>query len=237
MSNQNPQDPYGQQPQDPYGQQPQDPYGQQSAGDPYGQQSAGDPYGQQSAGDPYGQQSAGDPYGQQSAGDPYGQQQHVGGQPPYGGGYGAGGPAPQYATWPIRVAGYLIDMAPAIVIGAIIGGVSSASIDPMTGQASGVSLAVSFIGYLLILGWNIYNRWLNGGKTGQSLGRKVMGTSMLSEETNQPVGPLMAFVRDIVHVVDSIICYIGWLFPLWDAKKQTLSDKIMKTHVLVVPKQ
>ena len=159
----------------------------------------------------------------------------MGGQPPYGGGYGAG-PAPEYATWPIRFVGYLIDMAPAIVIGAIIGGVSSATVDPMSGP-SGAYYAVTFIGYLLILGWQIYNRWLNGGKTGQSLGRKVMGISMLSEETNQPIGPLMAFVRDIVHAVDSIICYIGWLFPLWDAKKQTLSDKIMKTHVLVVPKQ
>ena len=31
---------------------------------------------------------------------------------------------------------------------------------------------------------------------------------------------------------DSIICYIGWLFPLWDSKRQTLADKIMKTVVI-----
>jgi hypothetical protein len=29
--------------------------------------------------------------------------------------------------------------------------------------------------------------------------------------------------------VDTIICYIGWLFPLWDAKRQTIADKIMST--------
>jgi uncharacterized RDD family membrane protein YckC len=37
--------------------------------------------------------------------------------------------------------------------------------------------------------------------------------------------------------VDGIICYIGWLFPLWDAKKQTLADKIMGTVVVTAPKQ
>jgi len=43
----------------------------------------------------------------------------------------------------------------------------------------------------------------------------------------------MAFVRDICHVLDTLACFIGWLFPLWDARRQTLADKIM--HTVVVP--
>ena len=31
------------------------------------------------------------------------------------------------------------------------------------------------------------------------------------------------------HGVDAIICYVGFLFPLWDAKRQTIADKIMST--------
>ena len=27
----------------------------------------------------------------------------------------------------------------------------------------------------------------------------------------------------------AIVCYIGYFFPLWDAKRQTLADKIMTT--------
>ena len=38
-------------------------------------------------------------------------------------------------------------------------------------------------------------------------------------------------VRTIAHIVDSIICYIGWLFPLWDPKRQTIADKLVKTVV------
>ena len=60
---------------------------------------------------------------------------------------------------------------------------------------------------------------------------------LIKEETGQPIGPGMSIVRQIVHFVDSIVCYIGWLFPLWDSKKQTLADKIMGTVVITVPKQ
>ena len=27
-------------------------------------------------------------------------------------------------------------------------------------------------------------------------------------------------------------CYFGWLFPLWDAKRQTFADKIIGTVVV-----
>jgi len=32
--------------------------------------------------------------------------------------------------------------------------------------------------------------------------------------------------------VDALPCMIGYLFPLWDARRQTFSDKIMNTVVL-----
>ena len=54
----------------------------------------------------------------------------------------------------------------------------------------------------------------------------------LREETGQPIGTLNAFLRDICHIIDGIICYIGYLFPLWDPKRQTIADKIMKTVVV-----
>ena len=44
----------------------------------------------------------------------------------------------------------------------------------------------------------------------------------------------LSIVRQLAHIVDSLICYIGYLFPLWDAKRQTLADKIMTTVCLPV---
>ena len=118
---------------------------------------------------------------------------------------------------------YIIDWLPSwilIVIGDMLA---------IHGGAGG-GIAVVFD--LAALGWWIYNRCYQAGRTGQSLGKKATDTRLIGEATGQPIGAGMAFVRDIAHIVDAMICYVGFLFPLWDAKKQTLADKIV--HTLVV---
>jgi uncharacterized RDD family membrane protein YckC len=129
----------------------------------------------------------------------------------------SGAPASQYSDWIHRVGAYLIDgLPPAILL--IIGFVTR-------------NFFVIFLFWLIGIAFTVYNRWVLGGQ-GQSYGKKVLGIMLLSEETGQPIGTLNAFLRDICHVVDSIICDIGYLFPLWDPKRQTLADKIMKTVVI-----
>ena len=54
-----------------------------------------------------------------------------------------------------------------------------------------------------------------------------MKFKVVSEKTWQPIGFGMSIVRQLVHAVDGAICYIGYLFPLWDKKRQTIADKIM----------
>jgi uncharacterized RDD family membrane protein YckC len=122
-----------------------------------------------------------------------------------------------YANWGQRVGAYLIDVAPVVILDLVL---------------VRISVGLSLIGSLLALGWTIYNRWYLGGTTGQSIGKLALSIRLVSEETGQPIGMLMAFVRDICHFVDAIICYVGFLFPLWDAKRQTLADKIVKTVVI-----
>jgi uncharacterized RDD family membrane protein YckC len=216
-----PAQPYGQQPpaQGGYGQQPPQGYGQQ----PYGQQPP-QGYGQQ----PYGQQPP-QGYGQQ----PYGQQppQGYGQQQPYGqpqgygqGGYPGGSPN-AYAHWGTRLGAFAVDyLGPVIVVYVIVIILSS------------ISNALGIIGgllYLGLLGFEIWNLFIRQGKTGQSIGKGLFGIMLIDEQTGRPPGGGMTFVRYLAKIVDSIICYVGWLFPLWDAKRQTVSDKIM--HTVVVP--
>ena len=47
--------------------------------------------------------------------------------------------------------------------------------------------------------------------------------------------PACRFVRQLAHIVDSLVCYLGWLWPLWDSKNQTFADKIMSTVVIIQP--
>ena len=42
----------------------------------------------------------------------------------------------------------------------------------------------------------------------------------------------MNFVRIIAHFLDSLACYIGWLWPLWDDKRQTFADKVCGSIVV-----
>ena len=156
--------------------------------------------------------------GQQGYGTPppgyYGVQQSYGQQ----GGYGPGGQATPFASWGVRVGASLIDALP----GAVLSGI---------GRATGTT-AIVLICSLLSLGWAVYNRWYLAGTTGQSIGKKALKLRLVSASTGQPIGPLMAFVRDLAHLVDAIICFVGYLFPLWDAKRQTLADKIVGTYVI-----
>ena len=52
---------------------------------------------------------------------------------------------------------------------------------------------------------------------------------VVSERTWQPVGFGQSLIRQLAHVLDVVICYLGYLFPIWDAKRQTFADKIMST--------
>jgi uncharacterized RDD family membrane protein YckC len=84
---------------------------------------------------------------------------------------------------------------------------------------------------LASLGWVAYNRWLIAGRTGQSLGKRAMKIRLIGADTNAPIGPRNAFLRDLVHILDALTI-VGYLWPLWDHKRQTFADQIMKTVVI-----
>jgi uncharacterized RDD family membrane protein YckC len=129
----------------------------------------------------------------------------------------AGAQAVPYANWGQRVGAYLIDVLPVAIL---------------DGIGIHISLGVYALCALIGLAFTIYNRWYLGGTTGQSIGKKALSLRLISEQTGQPIGPLMAFVRDICHLLDTVACFVGWLFPLWDAKRQTFADKIIGTVVV-----
>lgn len=177
------------------------------------------------------------PYGQS---DPYG-------QAPYGRpGYGQGA-QPDYAHWGKRVGAVLIDVLVMMLayIPALIGFVLIAA-DAETTTVDGVTtvenadvgvvpillIVIGVLGYVAFAIWNIF---IKQGRTGYTIGKGVLGIKLVSERTGRPIGAGMAFVRQITHVLDSF-CYIGYLWPLWDAKKQTFADKILSTIVVNQPK-
>lgn len=133
-------------------------------------------------------------------------------------GFGGG----KLAEWPIRALGGLIDyVAPSVVIGIVTSVISNS-------VSQGLGSVLSFV---LGVGWWIYLAYLSGNY-GITPGRAIAKTKLIGEQSGTVIGFGQALLRQVAHLIDSIICYIGWLFPLWDSKKQTLADKIAKTVVI-----
>ncbi|MEU9240141.1 RDD family protein [Streptomyces sp. NPDC048385] len=130
-------------------------------------------------------------------------------------GYGA---TPPYANWGQRFGGTIVDglvfLVPYILV-----------------LFSNKAAVLGLIGGLALLGLAIWQLIMEG-RTGQTVGKKALGIRLVKEATGQPIGVGMAFVRRIAHILDSLACYLGWLWPAWDAKRQTFADKVCGTIVI-----
>jgi len=101
-------------------------------------------------------------------------------------------------------------------------------------QNSTIGLLAQWLAWLIGVTYLVWNYGYRQGTTGSSLGKSVTKIKVVSEVTGQPLGFGMSVVRQIAHFVDAIICFIGFLLPLWDSKRQTLADKMMTTVVLPI---
>lgn len=190
----------------------------------YGEQPPPPPgYGQQYPPPPYGQQ----PYGQQPQ---YGVPQYP--QDPYGQAYASPPPNP-YVHWGLRVAAYLLNyvlLLPGYILGAV--GEAMADDPTLTTDTQNVGLALALVGYLGVIAFWIWNEIVRQGRTGSSLGKQWVGIAVVSEQTGTPIGGWRTLGRALLHILDALSCFLGYLWPLWDDKRQTFADKIMKTIVV-----
>lgn len=162
-------------------------------------------------------------------------------QPGYApfGGYGA-----EYARWGARVGASLIDglviFLPftLLYVIAFTAGTSEPTCTTSgyytscdSGTMNALGAICMLLAFVLMVGAGLFFAYQEGS-TGQTLGKRVVGIRVIRETTGQPIGFGMAIVRKLAESVNSFACYLGWLWPLWDEKKQTLGDKIMGTIVV-----
>jgi uncharacterized RDD family membrane protein YckC len=177
------------------------------------------------------------------------------GNPPPPGGYPPPPPPPAwvlptqaYTRWIARLGAFIVDIIPAAVvfgIGGVIGQIAGDCSEIRTdarrvgycgwadtangGTLLGLAFMLALVSYALTLAYLIWNFGYRQGKTGSSIGKSVLKFKVVSERTWQPIGFWLSIVRQVVHWVDQLVCYIGFLWPLWDNKRQTFADKIMGT--------
>jgi uncharacterized RDD family membrane protein YckC len=242
-------------------------YGQPGYGQPgYGQAGYGQPgygqagYGQAGYGQPgYGQPGYGQPgYGQPGYGSPY--------QAYPGAGYPPGpGNDPSLAEWWQRLLARLIDglVVGVLLIGLWIPIVTSAmnrvrnvtyqfrgnlnspaaqnamnhAISQAFGQAFGAIFLLAVVGAVIMF---VYD-WVQHGLWGQTLGKRALGTRVVTADSRSKISGGAAAGRAAVYALPPLVPFVGGLFGLlnelwllWDPRRQCLHDKAARTVVVKV---
>jgi uncharacterized RDD family membrane protein YckC len=152
--------------------------------------------------------------------------------PYHQGGYGfaplGGG---QLAGWGSRVGASVLDSLIAFIpipIGAIAAVAISGNMEKMSSSGQ-TALAIGYIAYFVLIIWN---RVIRQGRTGQSIGKKVVGLKLVAAKSGQPLGVGRTLGREVSAIPLSFLCYLDVLWPLWDKQHQTLHDKVVSSVVV-----
>jgi uncharacterized RDD family membrane protein YckC len=231
-------------------------YGQATYSPPSGQSGYGQPAGQPGYAQPgYAQPGYGQPgYGQPASyGSPY--------QPYPGTGYGYTAKDPSLAEWWQRLLARIIDL---LVLSVLIiplwipvfaslvnklrninnqyGGntnspAAQAAISHVTGQFFGEIFLVVIAGLVIALAYD----WLQHGLWGRTLGKRALGTMVVTASTRSKISVGAAGGRAAVYVLPALVPVVGGLFTLlnelwllWDQQRQCLHDKAAQTVVVKV---
>jgi uncharacterized RDD family membrane protein YckC len=105
--------------------------------------------------------------------------------------------------------------------------ITCASDDISTGWlAAGIACTVLALVLLVFL----YSRWLGKGRT---LGMKLTGNRLVDVNTGGPIGTGRGFARALfAQFISPFLCALGYLWAIWDPRKQTWHDKIASSVVI-----
>ncbi len=140
--------------------------------------------------------------------------------PPPPGGYSPppSGPSGPRAGFGSRLVALIVDsLILAVAIGILVG-----IFYALAGEGGGV------VAYLLgLLGIFAYFTYFEGSPSGQSPGKRALGIRVIDFNTGGPIGYGRALGRILFRsFISSWVCYLGYLWMLWDREKQTWHDKV-----------
>jgi hypothetical protein len=140
------------------------------------------------------------------------------------------------ATWGQRAVAWALDAVIAIVM-CVPGAVALVAGDQRVarGQAGGRELAL--LGLALVVAAVAATAWQLGwrqGRRGQSWGKQLRGLYLVGVRNGQPLGGLRGLARLVIRVPLSALVapqVASYLWPLWDARRQTWEDKAVGSVV------
>ena len=113
-----------------------------------------------------------------------------------------------------NAAGFWRRFAASFIDGLVLGVVSSILRALLGYTGEGIGILISF-GYFTYF----------HGATGQTPGDAVLGIRVLDIDDGTVIGYQRAFIRALVSIVSGVVILLGYLWMLWDPRKQTWHDK------------
>jgi Mce-associated membrane protein len=135
-----------------------------------------------------------------------------------------GPPAGAPASWAARAGAFLVD----VVVGLAV--IATAALLWKTAPPRDLT----WWGFAAVIALTIVlmavNRLLLPTITGWSLGRALFGIAV-RERDGSAVGVARLVGRDLAHLLDTAALFIGWVWPLWDRRRRTFADLLLRTEV------
>jgi len=133
------------------------------------------------------------------------------------------------AGWDTRAAAFAVDVLPGVAVVATMALVWLAV--PTRSTWWWVSGSV-LVGATLL---TMVNRAVLPAILGWSLGRALFGIAVVRAD-GTAVGVARMTTRELAHLLDTLSVFVGWLWPLWDPRRRTFADLLLRTEVhCVVP--
>jgi uncharacterized RDD family membrane protein YckC len=100
---------------------------------------------------------------------------------------------------------------------------------------SGGTIAVAVVlAILAFVATVVYYAKLDGGPRGQTIGKRALGIRVIDKFTGGPIGTGRGVGRYFARILSSFLCYLGYLWMLWDPEKQCWHDKLVNDYVVKV---
>jgi Mce-associated membrane protein len=133
-------------------------------------------------------------------------------------------PTHRPASWAARAGAFAVDVFVGVAVIATMALLTLTA--PQRGWLWWVFTAVAALTILVMA----VNRLLLPTMTGWSLGRALFGIAVRKRD-GSVVGVSRLVARDVAHLLDTAALFIGWLWPLWDRRRRTFADLLLRTEV------
>jgi uncharacterized RDD family membrane protein YckC len=147
------------------------------------------------------------------------------------------------APWPRRAGAAVIDLLPMLGLALLAlglmwltriracdGDTSALDLAAQCGSMVSVAGVVAFVAaWLGVVGYAVWNFGYRQGRGGATLGKSATGLSVVGSESGQPIGFGWALLRLSAQLLNLLSLGLGFLWPLWDSRRQTFADKLVAT--------